>query len=130
MGIYGTVFDHHGKIRDGHVCHTAVAMATVNIIPEQVIVFVRDFCFNLDGNQIGTLAQGAALGTARAERVDGNADGNASRATVAIGKIGNMLAAPKTATEHVVNHAGGAVRRQVSEQFALKPFFQVRTRLF
>ena len=85
--------------------------------------------YSRTGDEIGVDAADALERASGLELVDQDAHRHAGRAGVAIGHIGDVLAAPKPALQEIVDQEARLVAREMREQLPLEPAGEVGTRL-
>ena len=104
-------------------------MACIDIVAEQCVLFAHRTRTHPRHRQMPVAGLDPPHGASRLEFVDEHAHRHAGVAALAIGHVGNVLAATEAAAQQVIDQQRGLVRRQMREQLAFEPSRQIRAGL-
>ena len=128
-GLDHAVLDHERVVEHGHLGHAAVGVARVDIGAEQSILLRARRRRHAGGDEIGIGAGDAFERAPRNKLVGQDAHRHARRAGIAIGHIGDVLAAPEPALQEIVDEEARLVAGEMGEQLPLEPAGKIGTGL-
>ena len=123
------VLDHHGVVEHRHVGHAAVGVARVDVAAEQRVLLGGGRRLQAARDEILVGIEHAAERAPGLELVDQHAHRHARLAALAVGHVGDVLAAPETALQQVVDQGRRLVVGEMGEELALEATRQIRAGL-
>ncbi len=128
-GLDHAVLDHQRIVEHRHLGHAAVGVARVDIIAEQRILLRARRRRHARGDEIAIDAGDALERAPRHELIDQDAHRHAGRAGIAIGHVGDVLAAPEPALQQIVDEEARLIAGEMREQLPLEPAGKIGTGL-
>ncbi len=127
--LHHAVLDHHGVVEHGHVRHAAVGVARIDVIAEQAELLGCRHGRDAPADEILVAGKRAPHGFVGFKLIDEDTYRDTRLAALAIGHVGDVLAAAETALEQVVDEGERLVVREMREELSLEPARQIGTRL-
>ena len=124
-GVDDAVLHHHRVVEHGHVGHAAVGVARVDVAAEQRVLLGGRRRLQPAGDEVAVGLDHAAQRARRLELAHHHAHRDARLAALAIGHVGDVLAAAEAALEQVVDQRRRLVVGEVGEQLALEAARQI-----
>ena len=119
------ILDHHAVIEHRHVRHAAVAVTRVDVSAEQAILLGRRNRCRAPCNERRISVPAAPHRPVGREFIDEHPDRDAGLAAFAVRHIGDVLAAPEAGRQQAIDELGRLVMRQMREEFAFEPAWQI-----
>ena len=119
------VLYHHGVVQHAHVGHAAVGVARIDVGAKQRILLRGRRRLHAAGDEVLVGLDHAAQRAARAELADQHAHRHAGLAALAVGHVGDVLAAAEAALEQIVDQRRRLVVGEVGEELALEAARQI-----
>ena len=127
--LHHAVLDHQRIVEHGHLGHAAIGVAGVDIGAEQRILLRARRRIEARRHQVAIGAHDPIERAPRPEGIDQDAHRHAGRAGVAIGHVGDVLAAPEPAFQKIVDEEGRLLPGQMREELPLELTREVRAGL-
>ena len=115
------VLDHQRIVEHRHLGHAAVAVARVDIGAEQRILLGAWGRLHARRHHVAVCPRDPVQRAPGPEGIDQNPHRHAGRAGVAIGHVGDVLAAPETALKQIVDEEARFLPGEMGKQLPLQP---------
>ncbi len=119
-GIDDAVLDHHRVVEHSHVGHAAVGVARIDVAAEEGELLRGRLGWTTQRDDGAVLVHDPAHGSPHHELVDDDAHRDARVAALAVGHVGDVLAAAEAAAQQIVDEAGRLLVGEVREELSLQ----------